>query len=593
MYLNEIKLKHQFLLIVLLSSIPFFIITNILTLSIMLSARGQLQTLIEDTTTRLNDTFEAQLRSNVTTYLLSKVEAGSDLIYKILSDSEFSDYTIAQKKQIAIEELMSLQVGKTGYFYAVDSKGTVIFHPDEEIIGKDFSLISPVPKQLELRNGYFEYKYQNSFETQVKNKALYMNYITEFDWILTATSYRDDFTEMFDRESIRKMVTEIRIGKSGYSYVIDRNGELIAHPLYKNDSEQILLVENNFTTLVDTLFSQKEGYVTYQWKNDMDSSFRKKIVYIKYIEDFDWVVCTAIYENEGNNNITIVFFANLVIALIIAVCLFIIVRRVSRNIEIPISGIYKTLLLANDGDLSVRTQPGGPVEIKTLGENLNNFITTLESRTLSLEATINAKDSLLREIQHRIKNNIQTILSLLNLQTDFSTNEDTISALLATQNRISVMSLVYDHMLLSDSNFKKDTLLAPDFLNSYINSSLLIDYSQVNLMRNFEDIYIKRNTAISLGLIINELLSYCIDNYNGVLSELSTKISLKQINDLDIVFEIEDNKCSFSPEKWNKEQNTLTFALVEVLTQQLSGSITQLKQDGTYYFQIKFPLISP
>jgi len=590
---KEKKLKHQFLLIVLLSSIPFFLIENILTLNIMLLARGQLQTQMKGTTTRLHNTFEALLKTNVNTYLLSKVETGSDIVNRIIYGPEYTGDSFAKKKETAISALSSLQVGKTGYFYALDSSGVVIFHPDDNIVGEDLHDQSPVKVQIIIKKGYLEYEFQNTYETQLKKKALYMTYIPEFDWILTATSYRDEFTDMLNKKSIQDTVTSISFGESGYSYVVDREGELIAHPKAEELTGTGLLVENNPKELADRLFEQESGYTTYQWKNNPDSSFRKKIVYVKYIEDFDWIVGTAMNINEVDRQITIMFVINLIIALIIAFLLFIIVRRVSRKIENPISGIYETLELAIAGDLGARTLPAGPIEIRTLGENLNNFISTLEARTKSLEATIDEKDFLLREIQHRIKNNLQTIMSLLNLQSDFTDNAEAKTSLLSTRNRVSVMSLVYDHMLLSDSDFKKDKLALPGFLNNYINtimSSPELDYSKLKLSCDISDIYIKRDTAISLGLILNELLSHCIKNSKNTDTAESMSLSLKPLNDHFLILEIIDNSCSFCPEKWNREYNKIAYILVEILTQQISGVTSLSHQDKTYSYKIKFQI---
>jgi two-component sensor histidine kinase len=589
---KEKKLKHQFLLIVLLSSIPFFIIANILTLNLMIFARTQLQDQIENTTIRLHNTFEALLRTNVNTYLRSKVETGSDLINLIILDQQNTGRTLQEKKKTAEEILLSIQVGKTGYFYVIDSEGFFIFHPDRKLIGKNRKDESPINYQIEVQEGFFEYEWQNTYETQLKKKALFMTYIPEFDWILTATSYRDEFTEMIDRKSIRDTVTTIKFGESGYSYVVNRIGEIIAHPLYQNSSENDLLAENDFKALIDRLFLQKEGYITYQWRDDENSRFREKIVYGKYIEDFDWVVGTAMYANEVRGQVPAIFFINMFIAVIVALLLFIIVRKASNNIEHPISGIYKTLNLAIYGDLSVRTIPSGPIEIKSLGKNLNNFIAILEARTQSLEATIIEKDFLLHEIQHRTKNNLQMIISILNIQSDYSDNIEVQNSLLSTRNRVSAMAYVYDEMLSDNSDFERDELCIVDFLTSYTNSilsSVKIDYSRFSLSCNFDPVFLRRNAAISLGLILNELLSYSIRDLDADMPETTVRIFLKQLDDLNLQFTIEDNLCSFGPEKLNRTTDKSAYLLVDILTQQISGSTSLHKNNEIYSYQITFP----
>ncbi|MBI9107871.1 MAG: cache domain-containing protein [Spirochaetales bacterium] len=585
------SLKQSFLLIVLLSSIPFLLAANILTFSILRLAREQLYSQIEQTTRTLNDTIESLLRSNIQTYLRSKIEVGLDIIEKIKKNPETNRLSLNEKSLLIIKELNSLSVGETGYFYAINTSGVMIFHPDKNLVGSDLHLQTPLKEQMEKRYGYFEYVWQNTYEETLRRKALYMTYLPELDWILTATSYRQEFTDMIDTESVKETVKSIRVGKSGYSYIANSSGEIIAHPLYAEGSSDIMIEQDNFKILMEKLFTLEEGYTKYMWRDSPDKKLRQKIVYGKYIEDFDWIVGTSMYEDEITKPITIIFTITLVFTAIVSALLFFTVRKISRTIEYPISLLHQTLDEAIHGNLGVRVKSSGPVEVQELGDNLNIFIGNLELKTKDLAASLHQKELLIHEIQHRVKNNLQTIISLLNLQADFSDNPDSRRDLMSAGNKVSVMALVYDHILLEDSDFSKDELFMPDFLKAYISSILpayKIDYSKVKLVTDFKPISLMRNTTISLGLILNELMTNSLSCLLNEDTPLLIKISLNRIDADYLSLSIEDNRSSFNPAKWNRELNQTSYILVEVLTQQLRGR-RETRNISPNIYTIKFP----
>lgn len=189
---REGSIRGRFILVVLLSTLPFFVAVTLTASLISLTSRARLQEHIESSTSNLHNLIDSMLRSSIKSYLKSKIETGLDLV----ENSEEGTGPV-------IDTLLSLQVGETGYFHAVDSNGVVIFHPDDSIVGTDQSPNEPVPGQLEQREGYYEYMWQNTFEDTPRKKALFMAYIPELDWILTATSYREEFTSMIDIERPR------------------------------------------------------------------------------------------------------------------------------------------------------------------------------------------------------------------------------------------------------------------------------------------------------------------------------------------------------------------------------------------------------
>lgn len=587
------SIRGRFVLVVLLSTIPFFIAVSLTTFIISINARNQLQKQIENSTATLHDLIDSMLKSSVHSYLRSKIETGIDLVYNSI-ESQGRPPAGEYDTELLRKRLLSLRVGDSGYFYAVDSRGTVIFHPDPVIVGTDQRGEDPVDRQLARKQGYLEYEWQNTFEDQPQKKALYMSYIPELDWILTATSYRHEFTYMIDRDTLEDTVYDIRVGESGYSYIFDRDGFIIAHPYLTGNRGDGVISEEEYKAIIDKLYSTQEGFTTYLWKDEASSRMREKLVNVEYLPDFDWVVGTALYKDELNKPIVIVVILNSLIALIAALFLFIVIFRINYSIEKQVYQIGSVLRQSVDGDLQNRAEIRGPSEFREIAKNLNLFIDNLKNKTDNLSSSLKEKEMLIQEIQHRVKNNLQTISSLLNLQKGASKSEAVVSMLRKTQNRINSMAIVYDQILLDSDGFDQDSLRIDRFLESYIASiisSFRPSNKAVEIKTDIEDMYLRRNKAISVGLIINELVTNSIEHaFNGADSgRIDIRLVLGE--DGQALLSVRNDGVPREDESAGSAGADPAFGLglVSVLIEQLTGSSSVSRENGLEY-RIRFPV---
>src|SRR5690606_5539207 len=116
------------------------------------------------------------------------------------------------------------------------------------------------------------------------------------------------------------------------------------------------------------------------------------------------------------------------------------------------------------------------------------------------------KEVLLREIHHRVKNNLQIISSMLNLQTNYITDQKSLSIFEESRNRVRSMALIheklYQNKSLSSLNIKEYIIeLVNNLMSSYRTNT------RVSTVMNISDLFINTDTAIPLGLIINEIVS--------------------------------------------------------------------------------------
>jgi two-component sensor histidine kinase len=234
-------------------------------------------------------------------------------------------------------------------------------------------------------------------------------------------------------------------------------------------------------------------------------------------------------------------------------------------------------------------------EIKKHALDLQKELHEKQLTETRLKASLNEKEVLLKEIHHRVKNNLQIISSLLNLQTGHSKNEEASQIIQESQNRIRAMALIHETLYQSRDLAKIDFAeyihnLAYHLFISYNVSSVVI-----HLNVEVDDVFLSINTAIPCGLIINELVSNSLkyafprslaENRKNVRNEIS--IALNKEADEMLVLIISDNGVGLSPHIDYKNTTTLGLQLVNTLTEQLDGIIELQQQQGTT-FKIVFP----
>ncbi len=213
-------------------------------------------------------------------------------------------------------------------------------------------------------------------------------------------------------------------------------------------------------------------------------------------------------------------------------------------------------------------------------------ITERKQMEIKLKKSLNEKEMLLKEIHHRVKNNLMIISSLLSLQTDYIKDKASKDIFIESQNRARSMALIHEKL------YKSTDLKRINFgeyiknLTSELFYTYRVGNSGVDIHYNIEDLKLDINTAIPLGLIANELitnsLKYAfIDGGEGIVD-----IEFKKV-DHNYIFIIKDNGVGL-PEGFDyKNSDSLGLQLVNNLSEQIDAEIELNTTDGTE-FKIKF-----
>jgi PAS domain S-box-containing protein len=209
--------------------------------------------------------------------------------------------------------------------------------------------------------------------------------------------------------------------------------------------------------------------------------------------------------------------------------------------------------------------------------NITNHILVEEK----LSASLKEKTILLKEIHHRVKNNLQIISSLLNLQASGLKEESLISVLTECRNRVTSMALIHQKLYESKSF---TSISIPAYLKEMIpslSSSYQIKNCKVELDLPAADIVLTIEAAIPLGLIMNELVTNSLKHSLKHVSNGEICISLKLLDGNNIEIKIYDNGPGFPEDVDFYNPATLGLQLVQTLVKQLNGSIELEEKKGT------------
>lgn len=233
--------------------------------------------------------------------------------------------------------------------------------------------------------------------------------------------------------------------------------------------------------------------------------------------------------------------------------------------------------------ISISTQLRKANSSKLLLEIKNKQI---ETRNDIINKSLVEKDLLVKEVHHRVKNNLQIISSLMKLQSAKSTNEEVRDSLGEAQERINSMALL--HQLLYRNN-QMSSILFNEYLEgliSQISSSFALTKKNISIKTNFMELELDLDTAIPLGLITNELLSNAYKHaFNGQEGTITIELSKLVKNTYQL--KIADNGAGL-PANFDLHSNeSLGLDIVCILSEQINAEL-KIYNDNGANFEIIF-----
>jgi two-component sensor histidine kinase len=211
----------------------------------------------------------------------------------------------------------------------------------------------------------------------------------------------------------------------------------------------------------------------------------------------------------------------------------------------------------------------------------------IEKQKEVIQNSLSEKETLLREIHHRVKNNLQIISSLLNIQSENISDPSVLSSIREGQSRVQAMSLIHQNLYQSEhlSNVDIENYLKQ--LVVYLSEMFATEDKDVKVEVDANNINFDIDTAIPLGLIVNELVSNAYKYAFEQQKSGTIKIGIKALNDEDYELHVDDDgkglPADFNPNKGK----SLGLKLVNILSRQLRGKFSTMPSEGASFI-VKF-----
>ena len=224
------------------------------------------------------------------------------------------------------------------------------------------------------------------------------------------------------------------------------------------------------------------------------------------------------------------------------------------------------------------TEVGG----KSVLQGIFRDITDRKNVENKIKASLKEKEVLLKEIHHRVKNNMQVISSLLNLQSAYITDHSLLDMFKDTQNRIQSMALVHENLYHSETFAEIDFKTYINRLTDDIFRSYRVDRKNIVLVIDTKKSFLNMDIALPCGLIINELVSNALKHaFPGGKGEITITLS---IHGKTVELKVADNGVGIPDEIDFKTTESLGLQLVTILAEeQLEGSIQLMREEGTTF----------
>lgn len=218
-------------------------------------------------------------------------------------------------------------------------------------------------------------------------------------------------------------------------------------------------------------------------------------------------------------------------------------------------------------------------------------ITDKKQSSIAIEESLKEKEVLLKEIHHRVKNNLQVISSILNLQSSFVQDPKTLDILQESRNRIRSMAIIHEY-LYKTKHFS--SIRFGEYLQN-LSQNLIASYSvhgHVHLITTIEEVDLILDQAIPCGLLVNEVITNALKYAWDDQEQRNFSISLKQ-EDAMVILRLSDNGKGLPASFEEMNAETLGLQLILTLSEQLDGTLHVENEHGTNYlltFENKKPL---
>ncbi len=318
------------------------------------------------------------------------------------------DIDLESAKQAARRALKRVQVGETGYIYAMTSSGELTVHiaregenvytqKDED--GRQFiramckaATESDAGTLLKI---VYPWRNVELGDTSPRQKMVVYRYFEPWDWIIATGGYLEETYENPEAEAqafaeLKARIKAKKVGQTGYIYCMDRKGNLTIHP--EAEGQNIYdAKDSNGTPFIERMCKQREGWIRYPWQNPGEKKPRRKIVRYLYYQPWDWIVAVGSYEDEFYQETNLIkgrILASLgAISIIVGTIAILLVFLAAKVLSDPIRHMTSVIRDVKRGRFHRQMEITSRDELGELALTFNRMISHMQ-RNRELEANL-------------------------------------------------------------------------------------------------------------------------------------------------------------------------------------------------------------
>ncbi|QEN05957.1 methyl-accepting chemotaxis protein [Thiospirochaeta perfilievii] len=315
-------------------------------------------------------------------------------------------------KEQLISDLVKIRFLKTGFIFITDEKGIIIGHPNKDLIGTISPMLSWLQRLKHDENEFKEYDELN------RNKLVYRVYDTHLGINICVSAYTSEFINAVDLKELNKTMNNIKIGKSGYPFLIGYDGRIITHPNRE-------LLHENGNELITKIVESKSGFILYNWRIS-DEKIREKYVKYKNDKNSEIIVAVTGYIDEAYRTLHNQIKLIIIIGSLVLIVVLLLITLVSSKVTTPLNKFtdkFKDISIGQ-GDLTQRMEVKSGDELGIMAEYFNKFLDNLQKIVNSVKnsslKTMEIKNRILSDVDETsiALSQINSNVNRINGQTD-------------------------------------------------------------------------------------------------------------------------------------------------------------------------------